>query len=322
MRAIRVAAYGGPEVLQPIDLPAPRPGPGELLVRVEAAGVNFIDVYQRTGLYPGPLPFVPGEEGAGVIDALGEGVSGFRIGERVAWAMVRGAYAEHALVGADRAIAVPETVGPRLAAALMLQGMTAHYLCTSTYPLKAGDTCLVHAAAGGVGLLLVQMARRRGARVIGTVSTPEKAHLAREVGADDVILYTEVAFAEAVRELTGGRGVEVVYDSVGRATAEGSLASLAPRGMLVFYGNSSGPAPAIDPLNLTRRGSLFLTRPSLAHYVADRPSLEARAGEVLGEAAAGRLRVRIHRTYPLADAAQAHRDLEERRSSGKLLLVP
>jgi NADPH2:quinone reductase len=322
MKAIRIEAYGGPEVLRYVELPDPQPGAGQLRVRVEAAGVNFIDVYHRTGLYPGSLPLVLGQEGAGVVDGIGPGVSGFREGDRVGWASVPGGYAERALVPAERAVALPEGVDSRTAAALLLQGMTAHYLATSTYPLKPGDTCLVHAAAGGVGLLLLQMAKRRGARVLGTVSTAEKAALAREAGADAVILYTQEDFVQAVKRLTGGRGVEVVYDSVGKATAEKGFDCLVPRGMMVVYGNSSGPMPPIDPLVLSRKGSLFLTRPTLHHYTADRASLEARAGEVLGDAASGRLKVRIDRTYPLAEAAEAHRALEGRRTTGKLLLLP
>ncbi|MGE5127471.1 MAG: quinone oxidoreductase family protein [Betaproteobacteria bacterium] len=322
MKAIRIEAYGGPEVLRYVELPDPQPGPGQLRVRVEAAGVNFIDVYHRTGLYPGSLPLVLGQEGAGVVDGIGPGVAGFREGDRVGWASVPGAYAERALVPAERAVALPEGVDARTAAALLLQGMTAHYLSTSTYPLNPGDTCLVHAAAGGVGLLLVQMAKRRGARVLGTVSTADKAALAREAGADAVILYTQEDFVQAVKRLTGGRGVQVVYDSVGKATAEKGFDCLVPRGMMVVYGNSSGPMPPIDPLVLSRKGSLFLTRPTLHHYTADRASLEARAGEVLGDAASGRLKVRIDRTYPLAEAAEAHRALEGRRTTGKLLLLP
>lgn len=322
MKAISVETYGGPEVLRYVALPDPKPGQGQLRVRVEAAGVNFIDVYNRTGLYPGPLPLVPGQEGAGVVDAASPDAVGFREGDRVAWANVAGSYAELALVPAERAVSVPDAIDLRTAAALMLQGMTAHYLATSTYALKPGDTCLVHAAAGGVGLLLVQMAKRRGARVLGTVSTEEKARLAREAGADEVILYTQEDFLAAVKRLTNGRGVEVVYDSVGKTTADKSIDCLVPRGMMVFYGNSSGPVPPVDPLVLSRKGSLFLTRPSLAHYVADRASLEARAGEVLGEAASGRLKVRVDRTFPLAAAAEAHVALEGRRTTGKVLLLP
>ena len=322
MKAIRIDAFGGPEVLRAVDVEAPQPGPGQLLVRLEASGVNFIDVYHRTGLYPNPLPLVPGQEGAGVVQSVGPEVTRFRAGDRVAWTNVPGAYAELALVPAERAVAVPDAVESRTAAALMLQGMTAHYLCHDTYPLSAGEACLVHAAAGGVGLLLVQMAKRRGAHVIGTVSTREKARLAREAGADEVILYTEEDFLAAVKRATGGKGVQVVYDSVGKTTAEKSLDCLARRGMLVLLGNSSGPVAPIDPLVLTRKGSLFLTRPSLFDYVADRESLEARAGSVLGDVAAGRLKVRIDRTFPLAQAADAHRALESRQTTGKVLLVP
>ncbi len=322
MKAIRIEAFGGPEVLRPVEISDPQPGPGQLLVRVEAAGLNYIDVYQRTGLYPNPLPFTPGLEGAGVVVSVGSGVTPFAPGARVAWANVPGAYAELALVPAESAVAIPDGLEVPVAAALMLQGMTAQYLCTSTYPLRAGETCLVHAAAGGVGLLLVQMAKQRGARVIGTVSTEEKARLAREAGADDVVLYTREDFLEAVRRLTQGRGVQVVYDSVGRTTAERSLDCLAPRGMMVFFGNASGPAPPIDPLTLSRKGSLFVTRPTLGHYVPDRASLEARAGEVLDAAASGRLKVRIDRRLPLAQAGEAHRVLEARQTSGKVLLLP
>jgi NADPH2:quinone reductase len=322
VKAIRIEGFGGPEVLRLADVPDPSPGPGQIVVRVEAAGVNFIDVYHRTGLYPNPLPFVPGQEGAGVVAGRGPGVTTFREGNRVAWSGVSGSYAERVLLPADRAVGLPAGVGAEAAAALMLQGMTAHYLSSSTFPLAKGHTCLVHAAAGGVGLLLVQMAKRRGARVIGTVGSEAKAALAREAGADEVILYREEDFLEAVKRLTGGRGVDVVYDAVGKATAERSLDCLVPRGMMVFYGNASGPVPPIDPLVLSRKGSLFLTRPILAHYVADRASLEARASEVLGDAAAGRLRVRIDRKHPLAEAAEAHRALEGRQTAGKVLLIP
>jgi len=322
MKAIRIDGFGGPEVLRLADAPDPSPGPGQILVRVEAAGLNFIDVYHRTGLYPNPLPFVPGMEGAGVVTGRGPGVTAFREGDRVAWTGILGSYAERTLLPADRGVAVPPGLSTETAAALMLQGLTAHYLCTSTFPLAKGHTCLVHAAAGGVGLLLVQMAKRRGARVIGTVGTAAKAALAREAGADHVVLYTEEDFLEAVKRLTGGRGVDVVYDSVGKSTAERSLDCLVPRGMMVFFGNASGPVPPIDPLVLSRKGSLFLTRPNLVHYIADRASLETRAADVLGDAAAGRLRVRIDRKYPLGAAAEAHRALEGRQTAGKVLLVP
>jgi NADPH2:quinone reductase len=322
MKAIRVATFGGPEVLRLEEVSDPSPGPGEVAVRVEAAGVNFIDVYHRTGLYPNPLPLVPGLEGAGVVSGVGRDVAGFREGDRVAWTMVPGSYAETVLVPAVRAVRVPDDTDLRTAAAVMLQGLTAHYLCTSTYPLKAGDSCLVHAAAGGVGLLLVQMARARGARVFGTVSTEEKAALAREAGADEVILYTRENFVEAVRRLTGGAGVDVVYDSVGRTTWEKSLDVLKPRGMMVIYGQSSGPVPPIDLLVLSRRGSLFLTRPVLGDYIADRGSLDARVRDVFGDMAAGRLKARVGATWPLAEAAEAHRALEGRKTTGKVLLIP
>jgi NADPH2:quinone reductase len=321
MRAIRVETHGGPEVLRLADLPDPTPGPGELLVRVEAAGLNFIDVYHRTGLYPNPLPFTPGLEGAGVVDVVGPGESAFSEGDRVAWTQVLGSYTESLLVPVDKAVAVPPGVQTRDAAAVMLQGLTAHYLSRSTFPLGSGDTCLVHAAAGGVGLLLVQMAKQRGARVLGTVSTAEKAALAREAGADEVILYTNEDFVEAVKRLTGGRGVDVVYDGVGKATAEKGLDCLAPRGMMVFFGNASGPVAPIDPLVLSQKGSLFLTRPVLFHHIADRASLEGRSTDVLTAVADGTLDVRVGATFPLAEAAEAHRALEGRRTTGKVLLL-
>ena len=304
MKAIRVDSFGGPEVLRLADVPDPSPGPGQVVVRVEAIGLNFIDVYHRTGLYPNPLPLVPGMEGAGPVVAVGPGVTLCREGDRVAWCGPLGSYAERALLPADRVVAVPPGMG------------------TDTFPLKPGHTGLVHAAAGGVGLLLVQMAKRRGARVIGTVGTEAKAALARGAGADEVILYTREDFLAAVRRLTGGRGVDVVYDSVGKSTAEKSLDCLLPRGMMVLFGNASGPVAPIDPLVLSRKGSLFFTRPTLLHYIADRASLEARAADVLGEAAAGRLEVRIDRTFPLAEAADAHRALEGRQTTGKVLLLP
>jgi NADPH2:quinone reductase len=321
MKAIRIESHGGPEVLRLTDVPEPTPTEGQLLVRVEAAGVNFIDVYHRTGLYPNPLPLTPGLEGAGVVTRVGPGATGFREGDRVTWTKAPGSYAEVALVPAEQAVAVPEGVETRTAAAVMLQGLTAHYLCHDTCPLKPGDTCLVHAAAGGVGLLLVQMAKEKGARVFGTVSTEAKAALAREAGADEVIVYTREDFLEAVKRLTDGRGLSVVYDSVGKTTAEKSLDCLLPRGMMVFYGNSSGPAPPVDPLTLTQKGSLFLTRPTLFHYIADRASLETRAADVLGAVGSGRLKVRIGQTFPLAEAAEAHRALEGRKTTGKVLLL-
>lgn len=322
MRAIRVSATGGPEVLSWQQVPDPVPTPGHALVRVEAAGVNFIEIYQRSGQYPQALPMTPGSEAAGVVVALGDGIEGVSVGDRVASTAFVGAYAELALVAAEKLVTIPDEVTTRQAAAAMLQGMTAHYLATSTYPLSDGDSCLVHAAAGGVGLLLVQIAKRRGARVIGTVSTATKEERARAAGADELIRYDQVDVREEVRRLTAGAGVQVVYDSVGRATFEGSLASLSPRGMLVLYGQSSGAVAPIDPQELNRRGSLFLTRPSLWHYVATRAELEARAGEVLGWVADGSLKLRIHRELPLAEAAEAHRLLASRATSGKLLLIP
>lgn len=322
MKAIRVESYGGADqlVLQEVERPAPKAG--EALVRLEAVGVNFIDVYHRTGLYPLPLPFTPGTEAAGTVEAVGDGAEGVRAGDRVAYAMAVGAYAEFAAVPASRLVRLPDGVDARTAAAAMLQGMTAHYLVTSTYPLKAGDTALVHAAAGGVGLLLIQMAKRLGARVVGTVSTEEKAALARGAGADEVIIYTEVDFQEEVKRLTEGRGVQVVYDSVGRTTFMKSLDSLAPRGMLALFGQSSGPVPPFDPALLAQKGSLFLTRPSLAQYSATREELAWRAGDVLKWAAAGELKLRIDRTFPLAEAERAHRELEGRATTGKVLLIP
>jgi NADPH:quinone reductase len=322
MKAIRVHEAGGPEVLHLEDVEEPAPPPGHVRVRVAAVGLNFIEVYHRTGLYPMERPYTPGSEGAGSVVALGDGVTGLRVGDRVASVNLLGAYAETALLKADRAVRVPESISLERAAAVMLQGMTAHYLSHSTWPLKRGDTCLVHAAAGGVGLLLIQMAKARGARVLGTVSTEEKARLARDAGADEVILYTRDDFREAARQATEGRGVEVVYDSVGLTTWEKSLDSLAPRGMLVLFGQSSGVVPPINPSILSTKGSLFLTRPTLGHYVPDRVSLEARAGDVLGGVAEGTLRVRIDREYPLQDAADAHRALEARKTSGKVLLIP
>jgi NADPH:quinone reductase len=322
MRAVRVHEFGGPDALQIDDLEVPEPGPGEVRVRVAAAGVNFIDVYHRTGAYPGEPPLVPGMEAAGHADALGEGVEGLAEGDAVAYAMVPGAYAEHAVVPADRLVPVPEGVEVTTAAALMLQGMTAHYLATSTVPLGEGDRVLVHAAAGGVGLLLTQIAKLRGATVYGTVSTEEKAALASGAGADEVIRYTEESFKERVSALTGGRGVDVVYDSVGKDTFDDSMACLRPRGHLVLFGQSSGAVAPVDPQRLNSGGSLYLTRPSLGYYVADRQELLQRAGDVLGWVRDGRLQVRIGETHPLADAAVAHRRLEGRQTTGKVLLIP
>ena len=322
MRAIRIHQFGGPEVLQLEEVSAPEPGEGEARLTVEAVGVNFIDIYHRTGLYPSPLPFTPGMEAAGVVEAVGPGVYEVEVGDRVAYAMEQGSYAEAAVVPAWKLVQLPEGLDAESGAAAMLQGMTAQYLTQSTYPIAGGETVLVHAAAGGVGLLLVQMAKRLGATVIGTVSTEEKARLAREAGADHVILYTEADFAEETGRLTDGRGVHVVYDSVGQTTFEGSLASLRPRGMLALYGQSSGPVPPTDPAVLSTGGSLFLTRPGLGDYMAERGELLERAGEVLHAVATGELRLRIDRTYPLGEAAEAHRALEGRQTTGKVILVP
>jgi NADPH:quinone reductase len=322
VRAIRLQAPGGPEVLRLEDVPVPAPGPGQALLRVEAAGLNYIDVYHRTGLYKQSFPLTLGREAGGTVESVGPGVTTVRPGDRVASESVVGAYAEYALAPAERLIPLPDRVTAKQGAAVMLQGITAHYLVHSTYPLRRGDACVVHAAAGGVGLLLCQMASRIGARVIGTVSTEEKAELAREAGASEVILYTREEVAPAVRRLTDGAGVRVVYDSVGRTTFSGSLESLAPRGMLVLYGQSSGPVEPFDPQLLSQRGSLYLTRPTLAHYTATRAELLERAGEVLGDAADGSLVVRIGAEFPLEHAADAHRALEGRRTTGKVLILP
>jgi len=322
MKAIQVKQPGGAEALEFVDIPNPQPKPNEAVVKVAAAGVNFIDVYQREGRYKVPLPFVAGQEGAGVITAVGDQVKSFKAGDRVAWTGIQGSYAEYAAVPADRLVPIPAGVSDREAAAVMLQGMTAHYLVYSTYPLKRGETALVHAAAGGVGLLLVQMAHNIGARVIGTVSTDEKAKLAREAGADEIILYTQSDFESETRRLTDARGVDVVYDSVGKTTFEKSLNVLRPRGMMVLFGGSSGAVAPFDPLQLTASGSLFMTRPSLTNYIASREELESRATAVFGMIAAKKLKLRIEHTYPLAQAQQAHRDLEGRKTTGKLLLLP
>jgi NADPH2:quinone reductase len=322
MKAVRVRATGGPEVLAFEDIPRPEPEAGQALVRVDAAGVNYIDTYQRSGLYRVTLPFTLGQEGAGTVAAVGPGVTDVRPGDRVAWTGVLGSYAEFVLAPVERLVAVPPELETAQAAAAMLQGMTAHYLACTTVPLTAGHSCLVHAAAGGVGLLLVQIAKLRGARVFGTVSTDEKARLARDAGADHVIRYTEQDFEAEIRRLTDGRGVDVVYDSVGQTTFEHSLSCLTRRGMLVLFGQSSGPVAPFDPQVLNQKGSLFFTRPSLAHYVATRPELSQRAGDVLGWIVQGKLTLHVHGRYPLARAAEAHRDLEGRKTMGKLLLIP
>ncbi|MBI3457406.1 MAG: quinone oxidoreductase [Candidatus Rokubacteria bacterium] len=322
MRAIRVPQYGGPETMKLDELPTPKPGPGQALVRIEAAGVNFIDIYQRSGLYKGALPVPLGLEGAGVVAEVASGVATVKVGDRVAWTGVPGSYATHNVIPADRLVALPSGLDARTGAAAMLQGMTAHYLVQSSYPLKPGDACLVHAAAGGVGLLLCQMAKRAGARVIGTVSTEEKAKIARGAGADEVIIYTKQDFEAEVKRLTSGRGLQVVYDSVGRDTFEKSLNCLAPRGYLILYGQSSGPVGPIDAQILNVKGSLFLQRPNLNHHIATREELLARAGDVLGWIQKGQLKLRIGATFPLAEAAEAHRQLEGRKTTGKVLLIP
>jgi NADPH:quinone reductase len=322
MKAVRIHAPGPAAAMRVEDVPVPQPGRGEALVKLEACGVNFIDVYKRTGLYPVPVPATLGEEGAGEVVAVGEGVTEVRAGDRVAWAGALGAYAEYAVVPAARLVPVPAAVPAREAAAVMLQGMTAHYLATSTYPLRAGDRCLVHAAAGGVGLLLVQIAKRRGAFVIGTAGSDEKAALAREAGADATIVYTRQDFVAETRRLTGGAGVQVVYDSVGRTTFLPGFDALAPRGMMALFGQSSGPVEPLDPQLLNRKGSLFLTRPTLAHYTATREELLARAGDLFAWMAAGELSVRVGAELALADAAEAHRALEGRRTTGKVILRP
>jgi NADPH2:quinone reductase len=323
VRAIRVHAYGGPEALRLESVELPPPGPGEVRVRVEAAGVNFVDVYQRKGVYPAKaLPRPLGLEGAGVVEEAGPGVGGLAAGDRVAWADAPGSYATHVNARASALVPLPAGLDARRASAVMLQGMTAHYLARSTYPLRAGETGLVHAAAGGVGLLLCQLARAAGARVIGLVSTTEKEAFARVAGAALVVRVDLRDFEPEVKRLTGGRGVDVVYDSVGRETFDRSLACLRPRGMLVLFGAASGPVPPVDPQVLNARGSLYLTRPSLQHYTATRDELLSRAGDVLDAVEAGTLAVRIEAALPLADAAEAHRRLEGRKTAGKLLLVP
>lgn len=322
MKAIMVHEFGGPEVMRYEEVATPEPGAGEVRVRVEAIGVNYIDTYHRGGLYKNPLPLALGQEGAGRITTVGDGVADFAVGDHVAWKDQFGSYGEEVAIPTAKLVRVPDGVGSEDAAATMLQGMTAHYLTHSTYPLKAGDTCLVHAAAGGVGLLLCQMAKLRGARVLATVSTAEKAELARGAGADEVINYREEDFAARVKELSGGKGIEVVYDGVGKDTFEGSLSVLRPRGMMVLFGQSSGPVPPFDPQILNARGSLFLTRPSLGFYTLDREELMWRADDLFGWIRDGKLRLRIGGTYPLAEAAQAHRDLAGRGTTGKLLLIP
>ena len=321
MKCILVKEPGGPEKMELADVATPQPGPQQALVRIAASGVNFIDIYFRTGLYKADIPITLGSEAAGTVEAVGSEVTEVAPGDRVAYAMARGSYAEYAVVPSAQLIKIPGELDFKTAAAAMLQGMTAHYLTHSTYPLKSGETCLVHAAAGGAGGLIVQMAKMLGTRVFGTVSTPEKARVARQAGVDEAILYTQQDFAAEVKRLTSGRGVDVVYDSVGKTTFEQSLNALRPRGTLALFGASSGAVPPFDAAVLNAKGSLFLTRPSLGHYVLTREELLWRAGDVLQWVLNGQLKLRIDRTYPLADAAAAHRDLEGRKTSGKLLLI-
>jgi NADPH:quinone reductase len=321
MKAIQVKRTGGPDVLELVELPVPEAKANEAVVKIAAAGVNFIDVYYREGRYQAVVPFVPGQEGAGEIVSLGSDVKQLKVGDRVAYTMVMGSYAEYAAVPADRLVKIPEGVSDQQAAAAMLQGMTAHYLSHDTYPLKSGEKALVHAAAGGVGLLLVQMASNIGARVIGTVSTEEKAKLAREAGANEIILYTQADFESETRRITGGVGVDVVYDSVGKTTFEKGLNVLRPRGYMVLFGGSSGAVPPFDLIQLSQKGSLYVTRPTLAHYIATREDLERRSRDVFAMIAGRKLKLRIAHTYPLKEAAQAHRDLESRKTTGKLLLL-
>jgi NADPH2:quinone reductase len=322
MKAIQIKQAGGPEAMELVELPIPEPKASEAVVKLTASGVNFIDVYNREGRYKVPLPFVLGQEGAGTVTAVGAEVKSLRPGDRVAWTSVLGSYAEYAAIPADRLVPIPAGVTDQQAAAAMLQGLTAQYLTHDSYPLKRGETALVHAAAGGVGLLLTQIAHDIGARVIATVSTDEKARLAREAGADEIILYTHSDFEAETKRLTGGKGVDVVYDSVGKTTFEKGLNILRPRGMMVLFGGSSGAVPPFDPITLTQKGSLFLTRPSLNHYIATREELTARSGAVFAMMAAGKLKLRIEHTYPLAEAQRAHRELEGRKTTGKLLLIP
>jgi NADPH:quinone reductase len=322
MQAIQVQEYGGPEVLTPTELPTPEPGEGEVRIDLAATGVNFIEIYQRNGHYPVTLPFVPGTEGAGTVSALGPGVDTVRVGERVASVDIRGSYAEQALVAADRVMTVPDQVSAETAAAAILHGLTAHYLLFDSYPIRSGDVVLVHAAAGGMGLLLTQLATRLGAKVIGTVSTPDKEALARQAGAVEVIRYTESDVVREVKRITAGAGVAATYDGVGKDTFEASLACLRSRGTLVLYGASSGAVPAFDPQRLQHAGSVFLTRPTLRHHVVERSELERRSADLFGWIADGSLSIRIHDRYPLTQARRAHEDLQSRATTGKLLLIP
>ena len=322
MKAIRIHELGGPEVLRYEDVPDPVPKPGDAVVKVEAAGVNFIDIYQRVGVYKLPLPLTLGLEGAGTVTAVGEGVTDVRVGDRVAWTSVPGGYAEYCAVPADRLVVLPPGVTTKQGAAMMLQGLTAHYLAHSTFTLEPGHACLVHAGAGGVGLLLTQIAKLRGARVITTVSTEEKAALSRGAGADLVVIYTRQDFEAEVKQFTGGKGLAVVYDSVGKDTFDKSMNCLAQRGMLVLFGQSSGVVPSVDPQVLSQKGSLFFTRPTLVHYIATREELRQRAADLVGWIADGRLSLRTEFEFPLKDAAEAHRALAGRKTTGKVLLIP
>jgi NADPH:quinone reductase len=322
MQAIQILTPGGADALTLVDIPTPTPGPGEALVRIEAAGVNFIDVYLREGRYPAPLPYTLGQEAAGVVESVGDGVTLVQPGDRVAWCSVPGTYAQFAVAPADRLVHIPDGVTTEQAASAMLQGMTAHYLANSSYPIHKGDQVLIHAGAGGVGLLLTQIAKSLGARVFTTVSTEEKAELSRAAGADEVILYTQEDFAKKVKALVEGSGLNAAYDSVGKATFEQSLTCLRPRGMMVLFGGSSGAVPPFDLIRLSTMGSLFVTRPRLGDYIATREELESRAGDILSAVANGTLKLRCEHTYPLAEAAQAHRELEARKTTGKLLLIP
>jgi NADPH2:quinone reductase len=322
MKAIQVQKTGGPEVLTLVDLPVPKAKANEAVVKIAASGVNFIDVYFREGRYPAALPFTDGQEAAGTVAEVGSDVKSVKVGDRVAYCNAMGTYAEYAAVPADRLVRVPDKITDQQAAAAMLQGMTAHYLINTTYPLKKGETALIHAAAGGVGLLLVQMAKNIGAHVIGTAGTEEKAKLARQAGADEVIAYATQDFEAETKRLTGGRGVHVVYDGVGKSTFEKGLNVLRPRGYMVLFGGASGPVPPLDPIVLSQKGSLFVTRPSLIHYVTLREELEQRSGDVFAMIASGKLKLRISKTYKLEEAQQAHRDLEGRKTTGKILLIP
>ncbi|MGZ5481423.1 MAG: quinone oxidoreductase family protein [Pyrinomonadaceae bacterium] len=322
MKAIQVTQTGGPEVLTLADVPPPTPKANEALIEIKASGINFIDVYLREGRYPSPLPFIAGQEAAGVVTEVGSEVTNLKPGDRVAYCGIPGSYAEYASVPAERLVKVPAELDFDTAAAAMLQGMTAHYLCHSTYPIKAGETALIHAAAGGVGQLLVQMCKRLGARVIATAGNEEKAELARAAGADECIVYTKDDFESETRRLTDGLGVQVVYDGVGKATFDRDLNVLRPRGYLVLFGGASGAVPPFDLIALSQKGSLFITRPTLGHYTATREELEWRAGDVLQMIVNGELKIQIHHRYPLAEAEQAHRDLEGRKTTGKLLLIP